>query len=77
MHERKNIKQSESWDTPSQLLIFRKVMAILKEEGSPNPQLKEDWYLDLLTDKSLLGGSSALLGEPGSGKAYCKEEKVK
>jgi hypothetical protein len=58
-------------------LDFRKVMAILKEEGSPNPQLKEDWYLDLLTDKSLSGGNSDLLGEPGPGKAYFREEKVK
>ena len=58
-------------------LDFRKVMAILKEEGSPNPQLKEDWYLDLLTDKSLSGGNSDLQGEPGPGKAYCREEFIK
>lgn len=79
MHEWKNIKQSESWGTLSQLLIFRKVMAILKEENLPNPDMamKEDWYLDLLKDKSLSIGNSDILGEPGPGKAYYREEKVK
>lgn len=67
----------------SQLLLFRKVvqitMMLLKEESLPNPDMamKEDWYLDLLKDKSLSGDNSALLGEPGPGKAYFREEKVK
>lgn len=67
----------------SQLLLFRKVvqitMMLLKEESLPNPDMamKEDWYLDLLKDKSLSGGNSDLLGEPGPGKAYYREEKVK
>lgn len=63
----------------SQLLLFRKVMAILKEESLPDTDMdmKEDWYLDLLKDKSLSGGNSDLLGEPGLGKAYYREEKVK
>ena len=63
----------------SQLLLFRKVMAILKEESLPDTDMdmKEDWYLDLLKDKSLSGGNSDLLGEPGPGKAYFREEKVK
>ena len=62
-------------------LDFRKVMAmlLLREENLPDPDMamKEDWYLDLLTDKSLSGGNSDLLGEPGPGKAYFREEKVK
>ena len=53
-------------------------MMLLKKESVPIPDMdmKEDWYLNLLTDKSLSGGNSVLLGEPGPGKAYGREEKA-